>query len=106
IATIKQTGQRWYLSELHRARGEILLKCSPYEMAEAETALMHAIEIARGQSAMLFELQAVVSLARLWEEQGKRVKAYDLLAPIFGWFTEGFDVPVLKEAKALLDELA
>jgi len=106
LPTIERTGQRWYLSELHRARGEFLLKCPPYEMAEAEAALMRAIEVARGQSAKQFELQAAVSLARLWVEQGKRVKAHDLLAPIYNWFTEGFDTPDLKDAKALLDELA
>jgi predicted ATPase len=66
---------------------------------------MRAIEVARGQSAKQFELQAAVSLARLWVEQGKRLKAHDLLAPIYGWFTEGFDAPDLKDAKALLDEL-
>jgi predicted ATPase len=66
----------------------------------------HAIEIARNQAAKLFELQAAVSLARLWRDQGKHAEARDLLGPIYNWFTEGFDAPDLKDAKALLDELA
>jgi predicted ATPase len=65
-----------------------------------------ALSIAQEQGAKLWELRVAVSLSRLWRDQGKRADAYDLLAPIYGWFTEGFDTPVLEEAKALLDELA
>jgi len=64
-----------------------------------------ALRVARGQQAKSYELRAAASLARLWGEQGRRTEAYDLLAPVYGWFTEGFDTPDLKEAKALLDEL-
>jgi class 3 adenylate cyclase/predicted ATPase len=105
LATIERTGQRWYLAELHRARGEILLRCQPRDTTEAEAAFARAIDIARGQSARLFELQAAVSLGRLWREQGKRAQARDLLGPIYNWFTEGLDAPELNEAKALLERI-
>jgi predicted ATPase len=105
LETIKRTGQRWYLSEVHRARGETMLKCWPIDSVAAEGAFLHAIEIARGQSAKLFELQAAVSLARLWRDQGKRAEARDLLGPIYDWFIEGLDAPDLKDANALLNEL-
>jgi predicted ATPase len=72
----------------------------------AATGYREAIAIAQQQNAKLWELRAATSLARLWRDQGKRTEARDLLAPIYGWFTEGFDTPVLKEARALLDDLA
>ena len=72
----------------------------------AEASFGKALEIARLQSAKFWELRAATSLARLWRDQGKRTEARDLLAPIYGWFTEGFDTPVLQDAKTLLDELA
>jgi predicted ATPase len=73
--------------------------------AEAEAALERALTVARCQQARMWELRASTSLARLWRDQGKRTEAHDLLAPIYGWFTEGFDTPDLKEAKALLEDL-
>jgi predicted ATPase len=84
----------------------MLLKCRPSDVATAEAAFIRAVDVARSQSAKLFELHASVSLARLWRDQGKQVEARDLLSPIYHWFTEGFDAPDLKDAKALLDELA
>jgi predicted ATPase len=90
-------------AELHRVRGELLR--AGHDSVGAERSLCRAIDIAQQQSGKFWELRAAISLARLWHEQGKRDAARDLLAPIFGWFTEGFDTPVLKEAKALLDEL-
>jgi predicted ATPase len=72
---------------------------------EAETCFQHAISIARSQQAKSFELRTATSLARLWQQQGKRKEAHDLLAPVYNWFTEGFDTLDLKDAKALLDEL-
>jgi class 3 adenylate cyclase/predicted ATPase/DNA polymerase III delta prime subunit len=90
-------------AELHRVRGELLR--AGHDPVGAERSLCRAIDIAQQQSGKFWELRAAISLARLWHEQGKRDAARDLLAPIFGWFTEGFDTPVLKEAKALLDEL-
>jgi predicted ATPase len=72
---------------------------------EAEACFQRALAVAREQEAKLFELRAATSLARLWRDRGKRDKARDLLAPVYGWFTEGFDTVDLKKAKALLDEL-
>jgi predicted ATPase len=74
--------------------------------AAAEASYNEAIAIARQQSAKLWELRAAISLARLWRDQGRRTEAFDLMAPVYGWFTEGFGTPVLKEARALLDDLA
>ena len=89
---------------LHRVPGNLL--ASAGDLSAAEQHFHQAIAVAERQSAKLFQLRASTSLARLWRNQGRRAEAHDLLAPIYGWFTEGFDAPVLKEAKALLDELA
>jgi predicted ATPase len=91
---------------LHRLRGEILLKRDPAHTAPAEKAFLTAIAIAQQQRARSFELRATTSMARLWRDQGKREEARELLAPVYGWFTEGFDTLDLNEAKALVDELA
>jgi predicted ATPase len=91
---------------VHRCYGDVLLAQSDRNAVEAESSYRHALEIARGQNARLLELRAASSLARLWRDQGKHGKARDLLAPVYGWFTEGFDTLDLKQAKALLDELA
>jgi predicted ATPase len=85
-------------------RGDLLNATG--DPAAAQRSYWQALAVARRQSAKLFELRASTSLARLWRDQGKRTEARDLLAPIYGWFTEGFDTPVLKEAKVLLEELA
>ncbi|HEV2547215.1 MAG TPA: AAA family ATPase [Stellaceae bacterium] len=97
--------QRFWEAELHRLRGEFLRSCSSTNLAECDACLHQALATAREQSARSLELRASTSLARLWRDQGKRTEARDLLAPIYGWFTEGFDTPDLKEAKALLEEL-
>ena len=102
LAVIDQTGVRWWESELHRLKGELLASS---EWNAAQASLDEAIEVARRQHAKSLELRAATSLARFWNKQGKRREARDLLAPIYGWFTEGFDTTDLKEAKALLDEL-
>jgi class 3 adenylate cyclase/tetratricopeptide (TPR) repeat protein len=94
---------RWAEAELHRVRGELLR--AGHDPAGAERSLCRAIDVAQQQSAKFWELRAATSLARLWREQGKRDAARNLLAPTYGWFTEGFDTPILKEARALLDEL-
>ena len=91
-------------AELHRVRGELLR--AGHDPAGAERCFSQAIDIAQQQSAKFWELRAATSLARLWSEQGRPDAARDLLAPIYGWFAEGFDTPVLKEAKAMLDELS
>jgi predicted ATPase len=100
------TGERWYDPELYRLKGELLLQQSSDNQAEAEDCFHHALDLARNQQAKSFELRTATSLARLWQQQGKRQEAYDLLAPVYYWFTEGFDTADLKDAKALLDELA
>jgi predicted ATPase len=90
-------------AELYRVHGQLLLAGTP---GEAEECLRRSIEIARRQRAKSFELRTAMVLAQLWQHQGRRQAAYDLLAPIFGWFSEGFDTPDLQKAKALLDDLA
>jgi class 3 adenylate cyclase/tetratricopeptide (TPR) repeat protein len=90
---------------LYRLKGELLLRCSAEHPAEAESCFRQALEIARRQGAKSLELRVAMSLSRLWQRQGKRAEAHELLAPVYGWFTEGFDTPDLQEAKALLEEL-
>jgi predicted ATPase len=90
---------------LYRVKGELLLTRSAEHPAEAERCFRQALEIARRQEAKSQELRAAMSLSRLWQQQGKRAEARQLLAPIYGWFTEDFDTADLQEAKALLDAL-
>jgi class 3 adenylate cyclase/predicted ATPase len=101
---IEVTGERWAEAELHRIRGR--LQQSSGSCVSAEESFHQAIRVARLQNARLWELRAAADLARLWRDQGKHTEARDLLAPIYGWFTEGFDTPALQDAKALLDQLA
>jgi class 3 adenylate cyclase/predicted ATPase len=100
-----KTGERWYEAELHRLKGALLLQQSLDNQVEAESCFHHALEIARTQQAKSFELRAATSLARLWQQQGKPQDAHALLAPVYHWFTEGFDTADLQEAKALLEAL-
>ena len=93
-------------AELHRLKGEIFLQMPDRAEDDAETLFRTAIDIARDQEARSLELRAATSLARLWQKQGKKAEARELLAPVYDWFTEGFDTPDLKDAKALLEELA
>jgi predicted ATPase len=86
--------------------GDITLRSPPQDAAQAQAYFERALAVARAQQAKSWELRAAMSLARLWRDQGKRDEAHDLLAPVYGWFSEGFDTLDLKEAKALLDELA
>jgi class 3 adenylate cyclase/predicted ATPase len=106
LALVDKSGERNTEAELHRLKGELLLAQSLDSQADVETCFTQAISIAQSQQAKSWELRAATSLARLWQSQGKRKEAYDLLAPIYGWFTEGFDTADLKDAKALLEELA
>jgi class 3 adenylate cyclase/predicted ATPase len=99
-----QSGERWPEAEIHRLKGELMLSMEGAD-AGAEQFFRTALEVAREQQARSLELRAATSLARLWAERGERQKAHDLLAPVYDWFTEGFDTPDLKDAKALLDEL-
>jgi predicted ATPase len=98
------TGNRWLEAELHRLHGELALRSN--DQNTAEVCFKQAIATARAQSARLFELRAATSLSRHWRDQGRKVEARDLLAPVYGWFSEGFDTTDLKEAKALLDKLS
>ena len=100
------TKEKWAEAEVHRVAGEIALKSPDPDAAKAEANFQQALTIARQQQAKSWELRAAMSLARLWRDQGKVREARELLAPVYGWFTEGFDTRDLKEAKALLEELA
>jgi predicted ATPase len=104
-ALVDKNGERWYAAELHRLQGALHLQQGTPAVPQAEQCFQQALAVARRQQAKAWELRAAMSLARLWQQQGKRAEAYELLAPIYGWFTEGFDTADLQEAKALLDEL-
>jgi predicted ATPase len=106
FAFADESGERWWEADLHRLKGELLLARSTENRAEAELCFHRALEAARQQSAKAFELRAATSLARLWRDQSQRAQARDLLAPVYGWFTEGFDTADLKDARALLGELS
>jgi predicted ATPase len=102
---IETTNERWCEAEVNRTVGEIALISPEPEAAKAEAYFERALAVARQQQAKSWELRAAMSMARLWCDQGKRQQAHDLLAPVYGWFTEGFDTLDLKEAKALLEQL-
>jgi predicted ATPase len=112
LAAVDRTGERVYEAELYRLKGELTLQQSSMQrlvsgvQKEAEECFWKAIEIARHQQAKSLELRASMSLARLWQQQGKHHAARNTLSEIYGWFTEGFDTKDLQEAKALLDELS
>ena len=105
LATLAKSGVRWWEAELHRLRGALLLHHAGTRPGEAEACFQQALAIARRQEAKSLELRAAMSLARLWQQQGKRAEAHELLAPTYSWFTEGFDTADLQEAKALLAAL-
>jgi predicted ATPase len=102
---IGRTGECLWEAELHRLKGE-LMRASGAEISKVEDSLLFALQIADRQDARSLKLRSATSLARLWADQGRRTEAYDLLAPVYGWFTEGFDTADLKDAKALLEELS
>jgi predicted ATPase len=104
LQIVETTGERWYSAELHRYRGQLLLRQGDAEAAEE--LYCKALSIAKDQEAKFWELRAATSLAQLWGEQGRRTEAGDLLGPVYGWFTEGFDTADLKEAKVLLGEVS
>jgi class 3 adenylate cyclase/predicted ATPase len=103
---VEQHDERYWEAEVHRLRGDLLLQQTGTSQAEAETWLQRALDVARRQEAKSLELRAAMSLSRLWQQQGKRAEGRELLASIYGWFTEGFNTADLQEAKALLEELA
>jgi predicted ATPase len=106
LNAIEITTERWCEAEVNRIAGEIALMASEPDLAKGEAYFNRALRIAREQQAKSWELRAAMSMARLWRNRGKRRQAHNLLAPVYGWFTEGFDTRDLKEARALLEELA
>jgi predicted ATPase len=104
-ALVHNQGIHLYEAELYRYKGKLLLALTAENRAEAAACFHHALDVARRQQAKSLELRATVSLVRLWQHQGKCAEAYALLAPIYDWFTEGFDTTDLQDAKALLVEL-
>ena len=108
LTTVDRTGERGWEAELYRLKGELLLAQvgESQEVSEAETCFQQALAVAQRQQAKSWELRAAMSLSRLWQHQGKRAEARELLAPVYGWFTEGFDTADLQEAKTLLDALS
>jgi hypothetical protein len=124
LELVHKSEERWYGAELYRLKGELTLQQfnvqgskfkvanpqsltpNPQAEAEAEECFRQALEVARKQSAKSLELRAVMSLSRLWQRQGKKDEARQMLAEIYGWFTEGFDTKDLQEAKALIEELS
>jgi class 3 adenylate cyclase/predicted ATPase len=105
LGVVRERAERFYEAELHRLRGELLLRRNPEDISASEACFQTAIAIARDQQAMSLKLRAATSLARLWSERGERRQAHDLLAETYGWFTEGLDTLDLQEAQALLSEL-
>jgi predicted ATPase len=103
---VETTKERWYEAEINRISGEIALKLPQLGSSQAEVYFERALIIARAQQAKSWELRAATSAARFWRDQGKREKAKALLAPICGWFTEGFETHDLKQANALLSALS
>jgi class 3 adenylate cyclase/predicted ATPase/DNA-binding winged helix-turn-helix (wHTH) protein len=105
LATVAKNRIRWWEAELYRLRGELLLRQTVVQPEEAEVCFQQALAVARREQAKSWELRTATSLARLWQRQGKGAAAHELLTPVYGWFTEGFDTADLREAKALLQEL-
>jgi predicted ATPase len=102
---VDKNGERFYEAELHHLKGELLLSRSLDDHAAVVSSFHAALTVVRHQQAKSLELRAAMSLSQLWQQQGKRTEAHDLLAPVYQWFTEGFDTGDLQEAKALLEEL-
>jgi predicted ATPase len=105
-AWVDSHAERFWEAELHRLQGRLLLQDAPPDAHQAEACFQQALALARRQQAKSLELRAAMSLSRLWQQQGKQAEARELLEPIYGWFTEGFDTADLQEAQALLEELA
>jgi predicted ATPase len=106
MTMLETTKEKWCEAEIQQTAGEIALKSPEPDTVKAELYFNRALAVAREQQAKSLELRAAMSMARLWHDQGKHQQAHDLLAPVYGWFTEGFDTLDLKEAKTLLSELS
>jgi predicted ATPase len=102
---VEQHEERYWEAEIYRLRGVLLLRQAATQQAEVEACFQRALDVARRQGAKSLELRAAISLARLWQQQGKRQEAHQMLTEIYGWFTEGFDTADLQEANGLLEEL-
>ena len=105
MTAMQATKEKWCEAEAHRVAGEVALKSPQRDVVKAQAYFEYSLTVARAQQAKSWELRAAMSLARLLRDQGKRQTARDLLAPVYGWFTEGFDTSDLRKAKALLGEL-
>ena len=105
MTTTETTKERWCEAEVYRVAGELAMGSLDQDAAKAEAYFERALAVARAQQAKSWELRSAMSLARLWCDQGKTQEARELLAPVYGWFTEGFETLDLKEARVLLDEL-
>src|SRR6516162_1206627 len=103
VTRVAATEERWWAAEVSRLQGELLLRLPRPDIPQATACLHQALDVARRQQARALELRAALSLSRLWQQQGQRAEASALLAPIYGWFTEGFDTADLQEAKVLLE---
>jgi predicted ATPase len=106
LTALETTGRGNLRAEVYRLQGTLQLRQAAPQVAQADACFRQALAVARQQEAKALELRAATSLARLWQQQGKRAEAYELLAPLYGWFSEGFDTADLQDAKALLDALA
>jgi predicted ATPase len=106
LTAIDTTKERWFEAEVNRVAGEVVRRSLEWDAAKVEAYFERALALAREQQAKSWELRAAMSMARLWRDQGKRQQGHELLAPVYGWFTEGFDTLDMKEAKTLLNELA
>ena len=105
LTLVETTEGRWWEAELSRLQGVLQPQFPNSDVSQAERCFQQALAVARAQQAKAFELRAALSLSRLWQQQGEQTAARELLAPIYGWFTEGFDTADLQEAKTLLEEL-
>jgi adenylate cyclase len=105
VEVMERTGDHWWKAEVHRLQGDLLLRQATSDVAQVESCFRQALEVARHQQAKSLELRSATSLARLWQQQNKCQEAHDPLAPVYNWFTEGFDTADLVEAKALLDRI-
>jgi predicted ATPase len=106
LARVESVGERCHEAEVHRIKGDVLLRGIAADENAAQSCYRESLRVARSQQAKGWELRTSTSLARLWHNQGKKKQALDLLAPVYGWFTEGFDTLDLREAKGLLEDLA
>lgn len=114
LQTLQDVSSRWgnigqppsLVAQANIVKGRLLMGYASPDVIQAEACFLRALDLSHAHQAKLFELRAATSLARLWQSQGKRQEAYDLLAPVYGWFTEGFDIAYIRDAKVLLDELA